>query len=270
MNRKVDYGIDAPREVRNFSLIAAVGVTAGLLMRLLAPMPWSRLGRIPISIGLWFGLSAAVMLWTSLFLKKRTREWLLSQHQWRGDERVLDAGCGRGLMLIGAAKRLTTGSATGIDLWSNVDQHSNSAEATRANAELEGVADRIELRTGDLRELPFDDATFDVVTSSFVVHNIHSSADRAKAMQELVRVLKPGGHIHPARPRIRARPARSRNEQREDELSDASLHAPEFQDCRGEVGARTACPQARRLPAVAFTKAGCPRACRLAACAPGA
>lgn len=195
MDRKVDYGIDAPREVRNFSLIALLGVSAGLLMRLLAPLPWSRLSRIPISIGLWFGLSAAVMLWTSLFLKKRTREWLLSQREWSGDEHVLDAGCGRGLMLIGAARRLTTGKATGIDLWNNLDQHGNSADATRANAEVEGVADRIELRTGDLRELPFEDATFDVVTSSFVVHNISSSVDRAKAMREMARVLKPGGQI---------------------------------------------------------------------------
>ena len=34
-----------------------------------------------------------------------------------GDEKVLDVGCGRGLLLIGAAKRLKSGKATGIDVW---------------------------------------------------------------------------------------------------------------------------------------------------------
>ncbi len=52
------------------------------------------------------------------------REVMLSLHEWRGDEQVLDVGCGRGLLLAGAAKRLAGtggGHATGLDIWSNED-----------------------------------------------------------------------------------------------------------------------------------------------------
>src|SRR5205823_1073831 len=113
--------------------------------------------------------------------------------RWRGDERVLDVGCGHGLMLLGAAKRLTSGRATGIDIWSREDQKANSAEATLENARREGVADRVELLTADAREIPFPDGSFDVVISSFAIHNIYDRAQRGRAIREIARVLKPGG-----------------------------------------------------------------------------
>jgi arsenite methyltransferase len=51
---------------------------------------------------------------------------LLDQLHLRGDERILDMGCGRGAVLLMAAQRLTTGRAAGVDLWRNVDQSGNS------------------------------------------------------------------------------------------------------------------------------------------------
>jgi ubiquinone/menaquinone biosynthesis C-methylase UbiE len=114
---------------------------------------------------------------------------------WRGDEAVLDVGCGRGLLLIGAAKRLTTGKATGIDLWQGEDLAGNSPQATLANAEAEGVADRVEIQTGDARKLPFADASFDVVVSNAALHNIYKGEERRGAVREIARVLKPGGRF---------------------------------------------------------------------------
>lgn len=61
------------------------------------------------------------------------------------------------------------------------------------NAEAEGVKERIELHTGDMRELPFPDQSFDVVTSSLAIHNISEEAGRKKALAERWRVLEPGG-----------------------------------------------------------------------------
>ena len=84
----------------------------------------------------------------------------------------MDIGCGRGLMLIGAAKRLTTGKAVGIDLWKAEDQSNNKPDETIKNARLEGVADRIEVQTSDMRSLGFGDASFDVVVSHWAVHNV--------------------------------------------------------------------------------------------------
>lgn len=113
----------------------------------------------------------------------------------RGDERVLDVGCGRGALLLLAAERLTSGKAVGIDLWSTTDQSGNALEATKRNAAAEGVSERIELHTGDMRKLPFADGEFDVIVSSLAIHNVPDAAGRAQAVQEIVRVLKPGGRV---------------------------------------------------------------------------
>jgi ubiquinone/menaquinone biosynthesis C-methylase UbiE len=104
-------------------------------------------------------------------------------------------GCGRGLLLVGAARRLTTGKAVGIDVWRQEDLGDNRPEATLENARREGVADRVEVKDGDARQLSFADASFDVVVSGLVLHNITNRADREQAVREIARVLKPGGHV---------------------------------------------------------------------------
>ncbi|MEO8032702.1 MAG: class I SAM-dependent methyltransferase, partial [Gemmatimonadota bacterium] len=111
------------------------------------------------------------------------------------DERILDMGCGRGAVLLMAAQHLTTGRAVGVDLWRSADQSGNSPEATQRNAVAEGVADRVELHTGDMTALPFEDNSFDVVVSSLAIHNISGRAGREKAIDEAVRVLRPGGRL---------------------------------------------------------------------------
>ena len=108
---------------------------------------------------------------------------------------VLDVGCGHGLLLIAAAKQLRSGKAIGIDLWQREDQAGNSREATWQNVQLENVAAQVELRDGDARKLPFTDNTFDVVVSSWALHNIYDKAGRETAVREIVRTLKPGGRV---------------------------------------------------------------------------
>jgi ubiquinone/menaquinone biosynthesis C-methylase UbiE len=134
------------------------------------------------------------MVWSSKAGKIGDRERLLDLLQWTGNERVLDLGCGRGLMLIGAARRLTTGKASGVDIWQAEDLSGNKPEATLENARREGVGDRVSIETADMRKLPFPDGTFDVVVSRAAVHNIYSAGGRAEAISEVARVLKPGGH----------------------------------------------------------------------------
>jgi SAM-dependent methyltransferase len=190
-----NYGIDAPKVVNNLFAIGSVCAAAGFAGALL-PQPW---GSIVPHLGIWPGVSllltGALMLYGSKYGKLRLRERLLDGIPWRGDERVLDVGCGRGLLLVGAAKRLKTGRAIGIDLWQAEDLSGNKPEATLANAAAEGVADRVEVQNGDARSLSFPDASFDVVVSSSALHNIYDAAQRRKALDEIVRVLKPGGHV---------------------------------------------------------------------------
>lgn len=179
---KAHYGIDAPTVLRNLIL----GAIACFLLSLFVMR-----GFIGPAIGL--SIAALMMLWGSLVGKFRARDKLLAAIPWRGDEQVLDVGCGHGLMLIGAAKRLNGGRATGIDIWQSVDQAGNSAEATRSNAEAEGVD--VDIRDGDARKIPFGDETFDVVLSSLALHNIYDKGEREQALREIARVTKRGGHI---------------------------------------------------------------------------
>ncbi len=125
--------------------------------------------------------------------KFRHRDFILSMHPWRGDEQVLDVGCGRGLLLAGAAKRLSTGHATGIDIWSNVDMGGNSAAATLHNLTLENIEARCTLVSQSAAEMTFPDNTFDVIVSNLCIHNIYDKPTRLRALHQIVRVLKPGG-----------------------------------------------------------------------------
>ena len=113
----------------------------------------------------------------------------------RGDERVLDVGCGRGLLAIGAAKRLKNGKVIGIDVWSPFDLSGNSPDAAKANAKIEGVADKVRIENGDAQKLVYPDNHYDVVVSNLVLHNIPEAGARAQAVREMFRVLKPGGKL---------------------------------------------------------------------------
>jgi len=197
--RRGDYGIDAPYVVRNLLLIGAGSLLLGVTAFFIFP---ERLRWLKAAIGLVCLVSflvvtaeALYMIWSSKVGKFRERERLLDLVALRGDEKVLDVGCGRGLLLIGAARRLTMGRAVGIDIWNKQDQSGNDPDVTRANARTEGVAERVEIIYGDARNMPFADNDFDAVVSSLAIHNIPGSGERYRALSEIMRVLKPGGRF---------------------------------------------------------------------------
>jgi ubiquinone/menaquinone biosynthesis C-methylase UbiE len=201
---KPDYGIDAPGVRRGFIIAGGIsGILVGLAI-LVALRTSGAISFIATVVAAGAGIAAvygfgmaSYMTYGSRVAKLRTRERLLDMVHalapWTGREDVLDVGCGRGLMLVGAARRLTTGRATGIDLWRAEDQSANKPDAALENARLEGVAQRVKVETGDARNLPFPSASFDVVMSHWVVHNLSEAHDRAHAIDEMVRVLRPGG-----------------------------------------------------------------------------
>jgi cyclopropane fatty-acyl-phospholipid synthase-like methyltransferase len=149
----------------------------------------------PGAAALWLFLNAGIYVHTTRSGKFTVWADLLDQLELNDDERLLDLGCGRGAVLLLAAQRLPRGRAVSVDIWSSMDQSGNAERVTRANAALEGVADRVELHSADMRDLPFEDGSFDVVVSSLAIHNISGAGERAKALREAARVLKKGSKL---------------------------------------------------------------------------
>ena len=202
MRERENYGIDAPGVVRGlfgFGMLA-LAVSFAAMFALEHWPAWHgmaasiRGNALVVAAGL-IGMSLW-MLASSRWFKHGTLRKLLDTRDWRGDEAVLDVGCGRGLLAVAAAKRLGKGGqVTGIDLWQAQDLTGNNPEAALANARAAGVAKRVRIDTGDARALPYGDASFDVVGSMTAIHNIPKPAERDQAIAEMLRVVKPGGQI---------------------------------------------------------------------------
>ena len=194
-----DYGLDAPRIVRSMFSRAAWIIAVALVLYVVNhseyPGPAARMCGVLALIGLVFLVIGSVMVWSSRVAKLRLRDQLLDSLSLRGDERVLDVGCGRGLLAIGAAKRLKNGKVVGIDVWNPFDLSGNTPEAAKANAKSEGAADKVRIENGDAQKLVYPDNHYDVVLSNLALHNLPEQDARAKAVREMVRVLKPGGKL---------------------------------------------------------------------------
>jgi SAM-dependent methyltransferase len=180
------FGVDAPPVP---AVLGAAGVACYL-----AAAPWRPSRTAKLTAGTVLLAHAGIYLHTTLRGKLRVWERELDRAGLKGDEQLLDLGCGRGAVLIEAARRLPEGRAVGADLWSK-DQSGNSPEATLANAAAAGVSDRVEVRTADMTALPFADNSFDVVTGALAIHNIPSHAGQYRALDEAMRVLRPGGQL---------------------------------------------------------------------------
>jgi SAM-dependent methyltransferase len=187
-----DYGYDAPYALIMFAVLTLLSALGALRLRVHGA---ARPATIMTLYAAFFLANFGSFLYTTR--RGKFLEWnaILDVLGLNGDERVLDMGCGRGAVLTAIARRLTTGTITGIDIWSTTDQSGNARDVVLRNAELEGVKDRVRIDTGDMRALPYPDASFDVVVSSLAIHNIKERAGRERAIAEAYRVLTPGGRL---------------------------------------------------------------------------
>ena len=102
-------------------------------------------------------------------------------------ETILDIGCGAGMDLLLAAKRVgPSGRAIGVDMTDAM------VERARQSAKAAGLF-QVEVRKGDATALPIKDASIDVVSSNGVLNLV---PEKECGFAEIVRVLKPGGRLH--------------------------------------------------------------------------
>jgi SAM-dependent methyltransferase len=177
--------VDAPFLLPIAAIVFVAHIVAGVVSRTVWPLGGAGIVAACAGCGLYTSRRGKFAVWAEV----------LDQLALRGDERILDMGCGRGAVLLMAAQHLTTGRAVGVDLWKSKDQSGNSPEATRRNAIAEGVADRVAVYTADMTALPLEEDTFDLVVSSLAIHNIPGRPGRDRAIDEAVRVLRPGGRL---------------------------------------------------------------------------
>lgn len=133
-------------------------------------------------INLVFGINRPMQLPTARFLQS-------------GSGRVLDAGAGSGRAAVGVLLARPGARVTGLDIYQGywgIDD--NTPERFMTNARIAGAAERAEARTGDVREMPFEDAAFDAVVSAYVIDHLRRDG-RVKAVAEVARVLKPRGEF---------------------------------------------------------------------------
>ena len=125
-------------------------------------------------------------------------------------ETVVDIGCGAGMDLLLAARRVgSNGRAIGIDMTPDMRDRARSAAAALALRHVEVIE-------GDATSLPLPDASTDVVISNGVLNLV---PEKDKAFREIVRILRPGGRL---------------------QLADIVVQAPLSEDIRRNVDLWTA------------------------------
>jgi len=183
--RRARYGVDAPYLLPVAGVVSIANVVVAAMSRSVGPVIAACAVLVSVGLALHTSRRGKFLVWTEL----------LDDLQLEGDERILDLGCGRGAVLLATAKRLNRGHAIGVDIWNRFDQSGNSVDSTRRNAEAEGVSGRVAPLTANMMALPFHAATFDVVVSNVAIHNIKDRIGRTAAVDEAVRVLRPGGRL---------------------------------------------------------------------------
>lgn len=184
------YGGDAP-----FALLIYTVFGVGLLWHAYVNRLKYPIG-IEMTMGIILLLGALIFLHTTAQGKYRLFDEAMHHLNLKPDSQVLDLGCGRGALLTRIARQLgPNGKVTGLDLWLSWDQSHNKMAVAQKNVDDLGLTDRVNLVTGDMTKLDFPDESFDVVTSSFAIHNIKNEQARINAVKEAIRVLKPGGHL---------------------------------------------------------------------------
>jgi SAM-dependent methyltransferase len=111
-----------------------------------------------------------------------------------GQGRVLDMGAGSGRSTLMVALGRPASRVTALDIYrgSEYGIGDNTPDRLIANARVAGVADRVDVKVGDMRQMPFDAGAFDAGVSAYAID--HPRGDGAARARRAARVIRPRGN----------------------------------------------------------------------------
>lgn len=127
-------------------------------------------------------LNSLMSLGLHRYWRKKAVQCLLAQ----GGRDFLDLGCGTGDVSLAVLRQTPSAHITGID------PSPDMLDLARLKTRKAQLSDHIVYQEGDAMALPFPNASFDGVICAFVIRNV---TDRAAALHEMLRILKPGGTL---------------------------------------------------------------------------
>lgn len=197
VGRRGNYGVDTPGVPATQAFLALVMFQIGI----------KRIDSEGDSQGWWLIGAGTLLLSIALVYlhasrRGKFRVWsrALGGLHLEGTEQALDLNCGRGAVTTLVAARLTTGKVLGVDSWARrsmlVSKRGGSEDQiARQNGVVEGVADRVQFKQADIRDLAIEGNHYDLVVSGMGISNLPTADERQRAIDEAVRVTKPGGRL---------------------------------------------------------------------------
>lgn len=170
------------------------------LLLALAVFVWSWRGKRALSIRV---ASAVVVAWavTGLLIAQFALRFNLpielptEKFLANGTGRVLDVGAGSGRAAMMVLLERPGAQVVALDVFKEgYGIGENTPERLYRNAAIAGVRERVTAQSGDMREMPFADSSFDAVVSSYAIDHVRR-ADSMRALNEVHRILRPGGEF---------------------------------------------------------------------------
>jgi arsenite methyltransferase len=194
-----NYGLDYPDRLRHYVieglLVGSLGLSMMVAIGEQMPFFSSLFLLVGCGGGLLMLLWAGHFWWSSRYGKVRASTEMLRRLNWNGIDRVLDIGCGHGMLMLLVNKCNPDAQLIGMDVWNADSQYENSESMLWKNLDGAGIAKRCSVETMDIRQTRFAEKNFSKLVSSLTLHEIRNAPHRRLAVREALRLVQAGGEV---------------------------------------------------------------------------